>query len=68
MILRYKDLSEYWTTIFLDNNFRGEDKKELHRIMQEFNPVMDLNDNIRIKSIKVKRNIEEMLRNGKAGI
>ena len=68
MILRYKDLSEYWTTIFLDNNFRGEDKKELHRIMQELNPVMDLNDNIRIKSIKVKRNIEAMLRNGKAGI
>lgn len=68
MILRYKDLSEYWTTIFLDNNFRGEDKKELNRIMQELNPVMDLNDNIRIKSIKVKRKIEEMLRNGKTGI
>ena len=68
MILRYKDLSEYSTTIFLDNNFRGEDKKELNRIMQELNPVMDLNDNIRIKSIKVKRKIEEMLRNGKTGI
>lgn len=68
MILRYKDLSEYWTKIFLDNNFREEDKKELHRVMQELNPVMDLNDSIRIKSIKVKRKIEEMLRNGKTGI
>lgn len=68
MILRYKDLSEYWTAIFLDNNFRGENRENLIRIMQEVNPVMDLNDSIRIKSIKVKRKIEEMLRNGKTGI
>lgn len=68
MILRYKDLSEYWTKIFLDNNFRGENRESLIRIMQEVNPVMDLNDNVRIKSIKVKREIEEMLRDGETGI
>lgn len=68
MILRYKDLSEYWTNIFLDNNFREVSREKLDKVMWDLNPVMNLDDQIRIKSIKVKRKIEEMLRNGKTGI
>lgn len=68
MILRYRDLSEYWTNIFLDNNFREVSREKLDKVMWDLNPVMNLDDQIRIKSIKVKRKIEEMLRNGKTGI
>lgn len=68
MILRYRDLSEYWTNIFLDNNFREVSREKLDKVMWNLNPVMNLDDQIRIKSIKVKRKIEEMLRNGKTGI
>lgn len=68
MILRYRDLSEYWTNIFLDNNFKEVSREKLNKVMWDLNPVMNLDDQIRIKSIKTKRKVEEMLRDGKTGI